>query len=200
MTKYRKIILIILVMVFLILSFIACNSEPKYTSQEWEEKQEEPHKEIEREKRSEEIENYNRRLNRFNTFLDDFFDVVEIYEPDINELVEKFNNEKDNIEKKKTYAELIIEKKEDFINELSELNVPEEANVFFNFILESETNAKLSLEIFLSSNSNKTDYEEYQSKQKNADINARNELNRIYQRFNDEASKLNIVIPFPFAK
>lgn len=201
----KKFIFIALVFLFVFTMAVSCKSEPRYTSEEWEQVQEEKQ---EREQKNEEnIENlerskdFNKRLSTFFNYLSDNIKIEDKYNDDVNDLTEKFNKtvEISSLEKKKTYAELLAEKYTNYIDDLNKLSVPSFCSNIHSYFLEYLTKQKLYYVRF-NLVDDMDDIEELEELKVDADL-ANNkwsrEVDRVYSEFNKEAKELGLQIPFP---
>ena len=159
-------------------------------------------KKIGKEENKDKVADYKKRLKKFNKFYkDEFVVLVYKYEPIIHKLIKKFENEKENLDRKQYIAERISIRCKGYINALSKIDVPEEFVIYFNRVLEEFSSFKLSMEKYSKKYTNYFEY--FDGKEFNffPDLSeiqqsASVELRKIYQKFNDEAEKLGLNKPF----
>ena len=202
----KKLIFIALVFLFVFTLAVSCNLEPRYTSEEWEQVQEEKQ---EREQRNKEnIENlerskdFNKRLSTFFNYLSDNIKIEDKYNDDVNDLTEKFNKTAEtggSLEKKKTYAELLTEEYTNWIDDFNKLSVPSFCSNIHSYFLEYLTKQKLYYVKF-NLVDDMDDIEELEELKVDADLATNKwsrEVDRVSSEFNKEAKELALQIPFP---
>jgi len=201
---YITFLLLIFTFIFTLLS---CNSEPKYTSQEWEEmKDEENEKEelsqisIEDTGNEKEKDDYFEKLNKYEDFVNNLAETDNKYFEEENRLYEKFHSTTD-ISKQVAYAELMMDLYENWFRDVSEIKVPVFMEGTYNYILEFLSNQKLWYEYFTRNAEYNTGDPnkllEYENNASLAYTRMQKEYERIYEEFNNEADELGLEKHFP---
>lgn len=192
----KKFIFIAVVLLFVFTLAVSCKSEPRYTSEEWEQRNEENIENLDRSK------DFNKRLNDFYDYFNDSIKIEDKYSDDVSYLIDKFNKVAEtggSLEKKKTYAELLVEEYTNWIIDFNQLSVPSFCSNMHSYFLELLTKEKL---YYVNFNlvDDMDDIEELEELKVDADLAANKwwrESDRITSEFNKEAKELGIKIPFP---
>ena len=209
----KKFLFLFIILIFISTVLISCNSEPRYTSEELEEKQEEEPKytkeeweeiqkdeeqrkeeeKIEEEKRQK-ISDYSDKIEEFNEFINKLREVdikyIDMSESEIN----NFNEAKTRNEQK-IYSEILRDYYQEWFNELSIIRVPRCAEKFYDYYLNSKMHAKNSFSHHIDDNS--SGFDEEQSKSSLEYVKSIKEFERICQEFNKESEELDLIKPFP---
>jgi hypothetical protein len=199
--KKKLFIFISIFLFILILTVSGCSSEPIYTAEEWEEIQREEEQKEEAEKKQEQIADFRDRVSKHFDYVMSYWEIYDKYGETISDLIDKFNNETDNIDKKATYAELLVEKYEKYYEDYSKIKTPSFLKEAYSYRLEYLAKTKLQFKEF----ADKVNYEKYnepdnwdeiQSEAQLLDSKYWNEIDIIEDSFNKEANELGLQEPF----
>jgi len=185
----KRIFIVIAIILFSAI-LISCSSEQNIVKKE------------EEDKKQEQIEDLKERVEEFDEYSIACREISDRYADTINNLTDKFNNEKDNLDKKATYAELISEEYEKWFSDYSKISAPSFIKDAYNYRLEYLSKSKLSLKKFADRINYKRydepdDWEEFQSETTLLDTKYWNEVKIILKSFNKEAEELGLQKPYP---
>lgn len=170
--------------------------EPKYTAEEWEKIEEEKQKNEEEDERKAKEANYEKRLSEYYSFAAKLNDIQDKYNPDILSLYDKIIETTDSDEKLE-YCKPVVELYENEIEELSKISVPEDVVTYYDYFLDGYIKTKLYYECFINPNCNSSELSRLESEANTSISKSKQELERVYQKFNEESEELGLVKPFP---
>jgi len=200
--KYKIVILVLIILLSTILA--SCIGEPKYTYEEYKKL-----KAMDSDKDSEvitkdlltdddagndELQSYSNDLDDYYLYIEEFKSIYDRYTNELFTLFDSFDNEKEDIDKKNQYANLIIEHEEKWITDLEKIKVPDFLKDYHIYFIDFLNNEVLFYKYFL-----EADLEKANSSEQEADNAFRNslvELEAVERIFNDRAERLNLDTPF----
>ena len=201
----KKIIIILTILI--LSSFIfGCSSESKYTYEEWEKIKALREKEGSEDYKPEEIldkdneindelYNYNQDLKDYNGYIEECRLVYDRHYEAIINLSDSFDGEQEDLDIKNSYAQLIIDEEEEWISELSDIDVPYFLINHNDYLLEFLNNNKLFYVYFLESNLDEAN--KFAQKADLAYEKSEDELIIVKGDFNKRAQGLGLLQPFP---
>ena len=196
----------ILVLIILLSSTIlaSCIGEPKYTYEEYKKL-----KAMDSDKDSDiitedlpadddasndELQSYSNDLDDYYLYIEEFRSIYDRYTNELFNLFDSFDNEKEDIDKKNQYANLIMEHEEKWITDLEKIKVPDFLEDYHIYFIDFLNNEVLFYKYFL-----EADLEKANSSDQEADNAYENnlvELEAVEKIFNDKAERLNLDPPF----
>lgn len=199
----KKFTLIALVFLFVFISIVSCNSEPKYTAEEWEER---TFAREDTEKISK-INDFSQRLEDCNKYIQEVSGIITEYDENINKLTDKLLNQTKGREDEpfreedKVIQELIRDEYNEYFNKYSLLTPPEQLNDYHFYYLDYLKECKLMASWFvnnmLAPNYNPSEGDNIAANRDLANAKSSNELNQLMKSFNQEAKELGLQLPFP---
>jgi len=199
---------IIIILTILILSsfMFGCSSESKYTYEEWEKIKALREKEGSEDYKPEEIldkdneikdelYNYNQDLKEYNTYIEECRLVYDRHYEVIINLSDSFDGEQEDLDIKNSYAQSIINEEEEWISELSDIDIPYFLINHNDYLLEFLSNNKLFYVYFLESNLDEAN--KFAQKADLAYEKSEDELIIVKGDFNKRAQGLGLPQPFP---
>jgi len=201
----KKIIIILTILI--LSSFIfGCSSEPKYTYEEWEKikalREKEgseyykPEEILDKDNEiNDELYNYNQDLKDYNGYIEECRLVYDRHYEAIINLSDSFDGEQEDLDIKNSYAQLIIDEEEEWIYELSDIDVPYFLINHNYYLLEFLNNNKLFYVYFLESNLDEAN--KFAQKADLAYEKSEDELIIVKEDFNKRAQGLGLPQPFP---
>ena len=148
---------------------------------------------------SQEIEEYESKLDDFNTYDREVFLICCDYAEIINTLVEKFNASGSDLDKKTSYADLLAGQYNNWYRDLSAIT----ASGFLKDLHQYRLDRLIKKESwyrYFADNAGKGDINmigELKEEIESAETECEAEYERILEYFNNEASKLGLSEPFP---
>lgn len=139
-------------------------------------------------KETKEYRDFKERSDGWYMYLGKLSDLEKKYMADITDLIEKFNNEAESVDKKIAYTELIVEKYENWHDELSYIYVPECAKDSYNYYLSSLTKSILGYKAY--TNRNFGDIDKYHRESNDEYTKSIKEAERINKAFEKELADL----------
>lgn len=201
----KRYIILLLIIFFVSFFFLGCDKENKYTIDEWEQIQEQEQRQVQEKERLSEkqkkIEDYLERLDELYNYINEITQIKDKYLESISNLIDKFNNETDNLDKKATYSELLAEKYDNWLKDISAMEVPEFLIDSYNYELESLNKSKLQFNNFAErvkykQYNSEDDFDELSSESNIAHIKSQKEFDIITKKFSKEAEELGLAKPF----
>ena len=143
------------------------------------------------------IYDFEDRIKSFSKFNEDFFNIWSKYIDHTEYLLKNFNEEKDNLNLKASYAKVLVIEYDKFSKELSCIEVPDFADNAYKYGLGSVIYRKLYFEHYIGNidkynfgNINKLNYIENQAYL--CETKFWEELDKIYIQFDADAKKLRV--------
>jgi len=198
----KRYIILLLIIFFVSPFFLGCSKENSYTVDEKEQIREQKQEEERLSEIQKRIKDYLERVDELFNYINEMSQVEDKYLESINNLIDKFNNETDNLDKKATYSELLVEKYDNWLKDISIIKVPEFLMNSYNYELEGLNKSKLQFNNFAErveykQYNRESDFGELSSESNIAHIKAKKEFDIVIKKFNKEAEELGLAEPFP---
>ena len=192
----------IIVLSFFLVTFITSGCDSIINHTDLEDKQLIEIVEEEKTESEKKVESYNVRLKKFKSFLNESKNIDNKHKKDIERLMEEFKNE-DSLKKKIGYAEILIERYNEYIKDFVDFASLEVKIQFVNYLEDAcyyKTDSlikKASFFLYVSKLEEKNKLEQIGIEAAQSSNNYQKEIESLKNFYNEEADRLGLPIPFP---
>ena len=186
------------IFIILILSIIlsGCSTGTKYTYEEYKKikAMEDNNSDDDKAQIADDEEAYSMQLSDFYAYLEEFRTIYTEHNNKLQPLMDSFDDEIQEIEKKKEYAEQIIDIEQDWISDLNNISVPDFVSSYHEYFQDFLNNERKFYEYFLEEDLDNAD--DFALRSSESFNNSLIEMEEIKNRFNARASELGVDAPF----